>query len=76
MNEETEQYWPEDGALNENYVEEEFSVDQEEEFDVVRANITNSNLNDLIRRACDKDELSPRKKKWTLNELDFIEGTK
>ena len=42
---------------------------------MVRAGITQSNLNDLIRRACENDELSPAKKKWTLRELDLIDIT-
>ena len=76
MNHETEKYWPSEDDHNADYAEEEFSVDQEEKFDVVRANISQGNLNDLIRRACENDQLPPRKKEWTLKELDFIEGTK
>ena len=75
MNQDTREYWPKNDDYIEDYLEEEFSVDQQESFDVVRAGITQGNLNKLIRRACDNDELAPRKKKWTLEELDFIEKT-
>jgi len=76
LNEDTRQYWPSDDEFETNYQEEEFSVDQEEGFDVVRAGISQGNLNDLIMRACENGELSPAKKKWTLKELEFIEGTR
>ena len=67
-------YWPENSDFKSGYEEEEYSTDQEEQFDVVRANISNKSLNRLIRRACENDMLPPSQKKWTLRELDFIEG--
>ena len=75
MNSETTQYWPSEKDFNEEFRDGEFSLDQQEQFDVVRAGISNGSLNDLIRRACENDSLSPAKKKWTLRELDFIEST-
>ena len=75
LNEDTQQYWPSDDDFNASYQEEEFSIDLQERFDVVRAGISQGNLNELIRRACENDELSPAKKKWTLKELDFIDRT-
>jgi DNA modification methylase len=75
LNEDTRQYWPGDDDFNAYYQEEEFSVDQQECFDVVRAGISQGSLNELIRRACENDELSPAKKKWTIRELDFIDNT-
>tara|TARA_B100000029_G_C17588732_1_gene961903 strand:- start:2714 stop:3301 length:588 start_codon:yes stop_codon:yes gene_type:complete len=75
MNKDTNAYWPNNDDYIEDYPEEEFTVDQQEAFDVVRAGITQGDLNELIRMACDNDVLSPRKKKWTLKELEFVEST-
>jgi len=74
MNKDTKAYWPNNDDYIEDYQEVEFSIDQQESFDVVRAGITQGNLNDLIRRACENDGLPPGMKKWTELELDFIEG--
>ena len=74
LNDETVKYWPENSDFRSDYEEEEYSVDLQEQFDVVRANISNKSLNSLIRRACENDMLPPSQKKWTLRELDFIEN--
>ena len=75
LNEDTQQYWPSDDDFNASYQEEEFSADQEKVFDVIRANISNKSLNNLIRRACENDMLPPSQRKWTLRELDFVEDS-
>ena len=75
MNEETRDYWPDEDEFASDYVDEEFSIDVELGFDVVRANIGNSNLNKLIRRSCELGLLPPSQTKWTLRELDFISGS-
>ena len=74
LNDETMMYWPENIDFRNDYEEEEYSIDLQELFDVVRANISNKSLNSLIRRACENDILPPSQKKWTLRELDFIES--
>jgi adenine-specific DNA-methyltransferase len=74
LNDETMMYWPENIDFRNDYEEEEYSIDLQELFDVVRANISNKSLNSLIRRACENDMLPPSQKKWTLRELDFIES--
>ena len=75
LNKETEQYWPDKDVYNPEYVEEEYSIDQPEDFDIVRAGMTREQLNNLIRRACENGFLSEVRTKWTMNELGFIEGT-
>ena len=75
LNKETEQYWPDKDVYNPEYVEEEYSIDQPEDFDIVRAGMTREQLNNLIRRACENGFLSEVRTKWTMNELEFIEGT-
>ena len=75
LNKETKQYWPDKDAYNSEYVEEEYSIDQPEDFDIVRAGMTREQLNNLIRRACENGFLSEVRTKWTMNELGFIEGT-
>lgn len=72
LNDETMTYWPEDNDFRDDYEEEEYSIDLQVPFDMVRANISNESLNNLIRRACENDMLPPSQKKWTLRELDFI----
>ena len=74
LNDKTMKYWPENSDFRSDYEEEEYSIDLQEPFDVVRANISNKSLNSLIRRACENDMLPPSQKKWTLRELDFIEN--
>ena len=74
MNEETREYWPNEDDFISDYVEEDFSIDMELPFDVVRSNISNASLNKLIRKGCESGFLPPSQKKWALRELDFIEG--
>ena len=74
MNEETKEYWPNQSDFVSGYVEEEFSIDMELAFDAVRSNISNSSLNELIRKGCESGFLPPAQKKWALRELDFIKG--
>ncbi|MDC0256376.1 site-specific DNA-methyltransferase [Candidatus Poseidoniales archaeon] len=75
LNKETKQYWPEQEAYNSEYVEEEYSIDHPEDFDIVRAGLGRDQFNNLIRRACENEFLSDVRTKWTMNELEFIEGT-
>lgn len=75
LNKETKQYWPESDVYNPNYVDEEYSIDQLEEFDIVRAGITRNQFHNLLRRACEDDTLSRVRKDWLLKELELIEGT-
>jgi len=75
LNKETKQYWPDQDAYNSGYFEEEYSIDQPEDFDIVRAGLGRNQFHNLIRRACEKEFLSDTRTKWTLNELDMIEGT-
>ena len=75
LNKETKQYWPEQDIYNSAYVEEEYSIDKPEDFDIVRAGMSRSQFNNLIRRACKNEFLSDTRTKWALNELDMIEGT-
>jgi len=75
LNKETKQYWPDKEVYNPEYVEEEYSIDQPEDFDIVRAGMTREQLNNLIRRACENGFLSEVRAKWTMNELEFIEQT-
>jgi len=73
LNKDTKQYWPEQEAYNSDYVEEEYSIDQPEDFDIVRAGMSRNQFNNLIRRACDNEFLSNVRTKWAVNELEFIE---
>jgi len=75
LNKETKQYWPDKDAYNYGYVDEEYSIDQPEDFDIVRAGLDRNQFHDMIRRACKNKFLSKTRTKWTLNELDMIEGT-
>jgi hypothetical protein len=75
LNKETKQYWPKSDVYNPNYVDEEYSIDQLEEFDIVRAGITRNQFHNLLRRACEDDTLSRVRKDWLLKELELIEGT-
>ena len=75
LNKETKQYWPDKEVGNLEYIEEEYSIDQAQEFDIVRAGMTREQLNDLIRLACENGTLSDARTKWTMNELEFIERT-
>jgi adenine-specific DNA-methyltransferase len=75
LNKETKKYWPEQDTYNSEYVEDEYSIDQPEYFDIVRAGMSRSQFNNLIRRACENEFLSDARTKWALNELDMIEGT-
>ena len=75
LNKETKQYWPDKNAYNPEYIEEEYSIDQPENFDIVRAGMTPKQFNNLIRRACENGFLSEVRTKWTMNELEFIEKT-
>ena len=75
LNKETKQYWPDKSTYNPEYIEEEYSIDQSENFDIVRAGMTRRQFNNLIRRACENGFLSDVRTKWTMNELEFIEKT-
>ena len=72
LNGETKKYWPTENDFVEDYEDEEFSIDIDLSFDVVRANIGNNTLNRIIREACEMGLLPSSQKKWTLRELDFI----
>ena len=76
LNEDTRAFWPDVSDFATDYVDDDFRIDAELPFDVVRANISNTNLNKLIRKGCESGFLPPAQKKWTLRELDFIEGTR
>ena len=76
MNQDTRQYWPTGEELDPDYEEEDFTFDQEQAFDTTRANITASDMAKAIRHSCESGVLPARKTKWTLTELDFIEGTR
>ena len=72
MNEETQSYWPKEDDFNQGYEEEEYSIDQDQPFDIVRANIGRERMNEMLRWSSER--LPPSQRKWTLRELDFIEG--
>ncbi len=75
LNKDTKQYWPEEKTYNHEYVEKESSIDQPEDFDIVRAGLSRKQFHDIIRLACENGSLSDVRTKWTINELDFIEST-
>ena len=75
MNKETKQYWPEDSAYNPDYVDEEYSFDIPQNFDIVRANMSRSQFNSLLRRYSKDKELSEVRRNWIGKEIDFIEKT-
>ena len=72
MNEETKSYWPKEDDFTQGYEEEEYSIDQAQSFDIVRANIGMERMNEMLRWSLER--LPASQKKWTLRELDFIEG--
>jgi len=75
LNKDTKEYWPKQEMFDHNYKEAEFTIDQPQEFDIVRAGLSSNQLNNLIRLGSETDYLSEARKKWTLRELDFIEST-
>ena len=75
LNKDTKEYWPKKDIFNKSFVDEDFSIDQNQEFDVVRAGLKPEQLNDVIRKACDKKLFSKAREKWVRNELDFIENS-
>ena len=75
LNKDTKEYWPKKNIFNKSFVDEDFSIDQNQEFDVVRAGLKPEQLNDVIRKACDKKLFSKAREKWVRNELEFIESS-
>ena len=73
LNKKTKQYWPESDLYNSDYQESEYSIDQPQDFDIVRAGMSRSQFNNLIRNACERGFLSATRTKWVINELNFIE---
>ena len=74
LNKETKQYWPKSNVYNSEYVEAEYSIDQPQDFDITRAGMSRSQLNEVIRAACENGHLSEARTKWAINELNFIES--
>tara|TARA_Y100000739_G_scaffold191008_1_gene170931 strand:- start:113 stop:1060 length:948 start_codon:yes stop_codon:yes gene_type:complete len=75
LNKETKQYWPDKEEYNPKYVEEEYCFDIPQNFDIVRANMSRSQFNSLLRRYSKDKELSEIRRNWIEKEIDFIEKT-
>jgi|APSaa5957512493_1039668.scaffolds.fasta_scaffold40741_2 DNA modification methylase len=74
MNKSTKKYWPKNDDYNSEYLENEYSIDKPEDFDIVRAGLSRNQLNKIIKYACDSGLLSEARVKWTIKELDFIKS--
>ena len=50
-------------------MDEDFSIDQNQEFDVVRAGLKPEQLNDAIAKGCDNNLFSKAREKWVRTNL-------
>jgi len=72
LNKDTKKYWPTKEIFNQLFTDEDYTIDQIQEFDIVRAGLKPEQLNDAIAKACDNNLFSKAREKWVRNELDFL----
>lgn len=75
LNKETKQYWPKKDLYNPDYVDNEFSIDNPQDFSIIRAGLSRNQFHNLIRQACESGFLSKVRTKWAMIELDLIEDS-